>query len=69
VNLLQRFQPCLAALFRKWELAADMDDEMRSHIEMRTQANIAWFSHAICAAVRYSLPYLFVKLAVRLRCC
>ena len=56
MNLLQRFQSCLAVLFRKWELAADMDDEMR------TRANIAWFSHAICAAVRYGLPYVFVFL-------
>jgi len=28
-------------LFRKGELDADMDEEMRSHIEMRMQQNIA----------------------------
>ena len=40
MNLLQRFHLRLRALFAKRELDADMDDEMRSHIEMRTQANI-----------------------------
>ncbi|MBI3415457.1 MAG: ABC transporter permease [Verrucomicrobia bacterium] len=40
MNLLQKFQSRLGALFRKRELDTDMDDEMRSHIEMRTQQNI-----------------------------
>ena len=30
----------LRALFRKRELDAEMDEEMRSHIDMRTQQNI-----------------------------
>src|SRR5438309_2794442 len=35
-KLLIRFR----ALFQKRKLDAEMDEEMRSHIEMRTQANI-----------------------------
>jgi predicted permease len=40
MNLWNQFASRLAALFRKRKLDADMDDEMRSHIELRTQANI-----------------------------
>jgi putative ABC transport system permease protein len=40
MNFLNQIKARLAALFRKRELDADMDDEMRSHIEMRTQVNI-----------------------------
>jgi predicted permease len=40
MNLLNQIKARLAALFRRRELDADMDDEMHSHIEMRTQANI-----------------------------
>jgi predicted permease len=40
MNFLKQLKSRLAALFRKRELDADMNDEMRSHIEMRTQANI-----------------------------
>jgi predicted permease len=40
MNLLNRLKARLTALFRKRRLDADMDDEMRSHIELRTQANI-----------------------------
>jgi putative ABC transport system permease protein len=40
MHLLKQVQSRLEALFRKRELDAEMHDEMRSHIEMRTQANI-----------------------------
>jgi len=40
MNLLNQLKSRLATLFRKRELDADMDDEMRSHIEMQTQQNI-----------------------------
>lgn len=40
MNLWNQLTFRLAALFRKRELDAEMNDEMRSHIEMRTQANI-----------------------------
>jgi predicted permease len=40
MNWLRSIQSRLRALFRKRKLDADMDDEMRSHIELRTQANI-----------------------------
>jgi len=40
MNTLIRFISRLAALFRKRDLDADMDAEMGSHIELRTQQNI-----------------------------
>jgi putative ABC transport system permease protein len=40
MNFLNQIKARLAALFRKRKLDADMDDEMRSHIELRTRANI-----------------------------
>ena len=40
MNLLSQLKSRFVALFRKRELDADMDDEMRSHIAMRTQQNI-----------------------------
>jgi putative ABC transport system permease protein len=40
MNLPQRIQSRIRALFRKRKLDAEMDEEMRSHIEMRTQSNI-----------------------------
>src|SRR5437867_3413091 len=40
MNLWSKFQLRLRALFRKQDLDAQMDDEMRSHIEMQTQENI-----------------------------
>lgn len=40
MNWPNRFPTRLRALFRKSKLGTDMDDEMRSHIEMRTQQNI-----------------------------
>jgi predicted permease len=41
MNSFKNFRSRLAAPFRKRELDSDMDAEMRSHIELRTQANIA----------------------------
>ena len=40
MNLLKQLKSRLAALFPKRDLDSDMDEEMRSHIELRTQANI-----------------------------
>ncbi len=40
MNLLKQFRSPLKALFHKRGLAADMDTEMRSHIELKTQENI-----------------------------
>src|SRR5882724_8141260 len=40
MNLLKTIQTRLAALLRKRRLDTEMDEEMRSHIEMRTQQNI-----------------------------
>jgi putative ABC transport system permease protein len=40
MNFLNQIKARLAALFRKRELDAEMDEELRSHIELRTQANI-----------------------------
>jgi hypothetical protein len=40
MNCLGRIQTRVRALFGKEKLDADMDDEMRSHIAMRTQQNI-----------------------------
>ena len=40
MNLWNQLTSRLAALFRKRKFDADMDDEMRSHIEMRAQQNI-----------------------------
>ncbi|MCI0538908.1 MAG: permease prefix domain 1-containing protein, partial [Verrucomicrobiales bacterium] len=41
MNWSQKIQRWCRALFRKRELDARMDDEMRSHIEMQTQENVA----------------------------
>jgi predicted permease len=41
MNFLQIIQSRLGALFGKRKLDAEMDQEMRSHIEMRTHENIA----------------------------
>jgi hypothetical protein len=40
MDWLQKLQLRFYALFRKQKLDAQMDDEMRSHIEMQTQENI-----------------------------
>ena len=40
MNYLNQLKAWLAALLRKRELDSDMDAEMRSHIEMRTQENV-----------------------------
>src|SRR5688572_14046582 len=40
MNWLHKLQLRLRALFHKEKLDADMNEEMRSHIEMRTQENI-----------------------------
>src|SRR5258708_28885782 len=40
MNFLNQLKSRFSALFRKRELDADMNTEMRSHIEMRTQENI-----------------------------
>jgi predicted permease len=40
MNWLRSIRTRFRALFRKRELDADMDDEMRSHIEFRMQSNI-----------------------------
>jgi predicted permease len=40
MNWLPKLKSRLRALFRKRELDAEMDEEIRSHIEMRTLANI-----------------------------
>jgi putative ABC transport system permease protein len=40
MNWLRRIQTRFHSLFRKRELDAEMDEELRSHIELRTQANI-----------------------------
>src|SRR5881397_939020 len=40
MNLWSKFQLRLRALFQKEKLDGQMDDEMRSHIEMQTQENI-----------------------------
>src|SRR2546428_10756943 len=39
-NLFRKLQLRLRALFKKQKLEAQMDDEMRSHVEMQTQENI-----------------------------
>ena len=41
MNWQPKLRSRIRALLRKRELDAEMDEEMRSHIEMRTQANIA----------------------------
>ena len=40
MNLWRRMQHWLQALFRKAQLDREMDEEMRSHIELRTRANL-----------------------------
>jgi len=40
MNWLRKLQVRLRALFRKRQLDAEMDEEMRSHIEMQTQENL-----------------------------
>ena len=40
MNFLKQIKSRLASLFRKRALDADMNNEMRSHVEMRTQENI-----------------------------
>ena len=40
MNFLNQLKSRLAAMFRKHELDTDMDAEMRSHVELRTQENI-----------------------------
>jgi hypothetical protein len=40
VNILRRLEVWFRALFQKRKLDAEMDEEMRSHIELRTEANI-----------------------------
>jgi predicted permease len=41
MNLWHKIQSGFRALFRKEKLDREMDEEMRAHIELRTQANIA----------------------------
>jgi predicted permease len=41
MNIVRWLRARLRVLFQKHKLDAEMDEEMRSHIEMRTQANIA----------------------------
>ena len=41
MNLWQKLRRTFRALFHKRELDADMAEEMRSHIELRTQENVA----------------------------
>src|SRR5260221_306633 len=41
MNFFQKIQTRFRALFRKRRLDAEMDEEMRSHIELRTKQNIA----------------------------
>jgi predicted permease len=41
MNIARWLRARLCALFQKRKLDSEMDEEMRSHIEMRTQANIA----------------------------
>jgi hypothetical protein len=40
MNVWRTLQHRLRALFQKQKLDAEMDEELRSHIEMRTQQNI-----------------------------
>ena len=40
MNGWRKLELRLRALFQKRKLDAEMDDEMRSHIEMQTQENI-----------------------------
>jgi hypothetical protein len=40
MNLLQTFQRCLQALFQRKRVDEQMDEEMRSHIEMQKQENV-----------------------------
>ena len=40
MNLLHQLQAQLRGLFQRRKLDAEMDDEMRSHVEMRTKENI-----------------------------
>src|ERR1700704_139740 len=40
MNWLQKLPQRIRALFQKKKLDAQMDDEIRSHIEMQTQENI-----------------------------
>jgi predicted permease len=40
MNILRRFKVWFRALFQKRKLDAEMDEEIRSHIELRTEANI-----------------------------
>ena len=40
MNLLQKLRLRFRAMFQNQKLDAQMDDEMRSHIEMQTQGNI-----------------------------
>jgi len=40
VSWLRKIQNRFRALFQKEKLEGQMDDEMRSHIEMQTQENI-----------------------------
>src|SRR5437867_12866930 len=40
MNSWRKFQLRLRALFQKRKLDAEMDEEMRSHIEMQTQENL-----------------------------
>jgi len=40
MNFLRDIQRRFRALFRKGELDAEMDEEMRAHIELRTQQNV-----------------------------
>src|SRR5579863_5005716 len=41
MNLRQKLQSRIQALFTKRELDRQMDEEMRAHVEMRTQENVA----------------------------
>src|SRR6266446_2097266 len=55
MDCLRRIETLLRALFQKRALDAEMDEEMRSHIEMRTRQNIEAgmsLAHARCAALR-----------------
>jgi len=49
VSWLRKIQNRFRALFQKEKLEGQMDDEMRSHIEMQTQENIGIYSVLSCA--------------------
>jgi macrolide transport system ATP-binding/permease protein len=40
LNLIKRMRDWLAALMQKRKLDAEMDEEMRAHVELRTRENL-----------------------------